>query len=107
MQTPGVFFAEDAHLFSTTVRDNLLVARRDAGDDELRDALRRSGLGRWLDGLPDGLSTILVGGAAAVSAGFVLWMVWGLGAKADLWGLALMALGLPVFWWVRRQRDMR
>lgn len=69
MQTPGVFFAEDAHLFSTTVRDNLLVARRDAGDDELRHALRRSGLGRWLDGLPDGLSTILVGGAAAVSAG--------------------------------------
>jgi ATP-binding cassette subfamily C protein CydC len=31
--------------------------------------LRRAGLGSWLDGLPDGLSTILVGGAAAVSAG--------------------------------------
>ena len=65
----GVFFAEDAHLFSTTVRDNLLVARGDATDDELRHALARSGLGRWLDGLPDGLSTVLVGGAAAVSAG--------------------------------------
>jgi ATP-binding cassette subfamily C protein CydC len=64
-----VFFAEDAHLFSTTVRDNLLVARGDATDDELRDALTRSGLGRWVDGLPDGLSTVLVGGASAVSAG--------------------------------------
>lgn len=69
MHTPGVFFAEDAHLFSTTVRDNLLVARGDATDDELRQALLRSGLGCWLDGLPDGLSTVLVGGAAAVSAG--------------------------------------
>lgn len=69
MQTPGVFFAEDAHLFSTTVRDNLLVARGDATDDELLDALRRCGLGRWLAGLSDGLSTVLVGGAAAVSAG--------------------------------------
>ncbi len=69
MQTPGVFFAEDAHLFSTTVRDNLLVVRGDAADDELCDALRRAGLGRWLDDLPDGLSTVLVGGAAAVSAG--------------------------------------
>lgn len=69
MQTPGVFFAEDAHLFSTTVRDNLLVARGDATDDELENALRRAGLGEWLDQLPDGLSTVLIGGAAAVSAG--------------------------------------
>lgn len=69
MQTPGVFFAEDAHLFSTTVRDNLLVARGDATDGELENALRRAGLGEWLDQLPDGLSTVLIGGAAAVSAG--------------------------------------
>ncbi|HJT95653.1 MAG TPA: ATP-binding cassette domain-containing protein, partial [Mycobacterium sp.] len=67
--TKAAFFAEDAHLFATTVRDNLLVARGDATDDELRNALRRVGLGEWLDALPDGLSTVLVGGAAAVSAG--------------------------------------
>ncbi len=69
MQTPGTFFAEDAHLFSTTVRDNLLVARGDATDDELLRALQRAGLGEWLAELPEGLSTVLVGGAAAVSAG--------------------------------------
>ncbi|MBP1821349.1 ATP-binding cassette domain-containing protein [Mycobacterium sp. OAE908] len=63
------FFAEDAHIFATTVRDNLLVARGDATDEELRDALQRVGLGDWLDALPDGLATVLVGGAAAVSAG--------------------------------------
>ena len=65
----AAFFAEDAHLFATTVRDNLLVARGDATDEELRNVLRRVGLGGWLDALPDGLSTILVGGAGAVSAG--------------------------------------
>jgi ATP-binding cassette subfamily C protein CydC len=65
----AAFFAEDAHLFDTTVRDNLLVARGDATDDELRNALQRVGLGDWLEGLADGLSTVLVGGAAAVSAG--------------------------------------
>ncbi|WP_242453436.1 ATP-binding cassette domain-containing protein [Mycolicibacterium sp. P9-64] len=63
------FFAEDAHLFDTTVRDNLLVARGDATDDELNSALSCVGLQTWLDGLPKGLSTVLHGGAAAVSAG--------------------------------------
>lgn len=63
------FFAEDAHIFVTTVRDNLLVARGDCGDDELVAALGRVGLGRWLAGLPDGLATVLSGGAQALSAG--------------------------------------
>jgi ATP-binding cassette, subfamily C, bacterial CydC len=65
----AAFFAEDAHVFATTVRDNLLVARGDATDDELRNALQRVGLGDWLESLPGGLSTVLVGGAAAISAG--------------------------------------
>ena len=63
------FFAEDAHVFATTVRDNLLVARGDCNDDELVGALHRVGLRHWLDGLPDGLATVLTGGAQALSAG--------------------------------------
>lgn len=63
------YFAEDAHLFDTTVRDNLLVARGDCADAEISDALERVGLGEWLQGLPDGLGTELGGGAQAVSAG--------------------------------------
>ena len=63
------YFAEDAHLFDTTVRDNLLVARGDATDAELTAALARAGLSRWLGGLPEGLSTVLTGGAAAVTGG--------------------------------------
>lgn len=65
----AAFFAEDAHLFDTTVRDNLLVGRGDATDAQLIAALEDVGLQDWLAGLPDGLSTMLVGGAAAVSAG--------------------------------------
>jgi ATP-binding cassette subfamily C protein CydC len=64
-----VYFAEDAHLFATTVRDNLLVVRGDCSDDELTTALTLVDLGDWLAALPDGLATVLAGGASAVSAG--------------------------------------
>ncbi|MBF6233623.1 thiol reductant ABC exporter subunit CydC [Nocardia farcinica] len=63
------FFAEDAHLFGTSVLENLRVARGDVTEAEAERALRSVGLGDWLDALPDGLSTDLVGGAAAVSGG--------------------------------------
>ncbi|TAM66822.1 MAG: thiol reductant ABC exporter subunit CydC [Mycobacterium sp.] len=63
------FFAEDAHVFATTIRDNLLVARGDCRDDELTAALDTVGLGSWLAGLPEGLATVLTGGAQALSAG--------------------------------------
>ncbi len=63
------FFAEDTHIFATTVRDNLLVARGDCRDDELTAALDAVGLSGWLSSLPEGLSTVLTGGAQAVSAG--------------------------------------
>lgn len=63
------YFAEDAHLFATTVRDNLLVVRGDCSDDELTTALTLVGLGDWLAALPDGLATVLAGGASSVSAG--------------------------------------
>ena len=42
--------------------------------------------------------------AAIVSGLFVLWMIYGLGLRANLWGLGLLAPGLPVFLWVRRTR---
>ena len=31
---------QEAHLFPTSIRENLLIARTDATDDELTDALR-------------------------------------------------------------------
>lgn len=70
-ETPGraAFFAEDAHIFETTVRDNLLVVRGDIPDSELLSAIGKVGLADWLAGLPGGLSTVLEGGHAALSAG--------------------------------------
>lgn len=70
-KSPGraAFFAEDAHIFETTVRDNLLVVRGGATDSELLAAIRRVGLGEWLAAMPEGLSTVLEGGHTAVSAG--------------------------------------
>lgn len=65
----AAFFAEDGHLFDTTVRDNLLVGRGDATDAELTSVLETVGLSDWLAGLPGGLATVLRGGSAAVSAG--------------------------------------
>ncbi|HEX5144380.1 MAG TPA: thiol reductant ABC exporter subunit CydC [Mycobacterium sp.] len=64
-----VYFPEDAHVFDTTVRDNLLVVRGDCTDTEIATALQRTGLQPWLRELPDGLSTVLNGGAAALSGG--------------------------------------
>ncbi|WP_433716352.1 ATP-binding cassette domain-containing protein [Nocardia sp. CA-084685] len=67
---PGVtFFAEDAHIFGTSVLENLRVARGDLTVETAETALRVVGLGDWLESLPDGVRTDLVGGAAAVSGG--------------------------------------
>nr|WP_141717943.1 ATP-binding cassette domain-containing protein [Nocardia altamirensis] len=67
---PGVtFFAEDAHLFGTSILENLRVARGDLTADEAETALRTAGLGDWLAALPEGVHTDLIGGAAAVSGG--------------------------------------
>jgi thiol reductant ABC exporter CydC subunit len=48
---------QSPHLFDTTLAENLRVGRRAASDDELGNILIRVGLGEWLAGLPDGLST--------------------------------------------------
>ncbi|ORI15311.1 thiol reductant ABC exporter subunit CydC [Rhodococcus sp. 1163] len=63
------FFAEDAHLFDTSILENLRVARGDVQPDEAVEALDRVGLGAWISSLPDGIDTTLVGGAQAVSGG--------------------------------------
>jgi len=63
------FTAEDAHVFTTTVRENLRVARPDATDAELVAALHRAGLHGWPHELPDGLDTRLGSGGTGLSGG--------------------------------------
>ncbi|MEU5900106.1 MULTISPECIES: ABC transporter ATP-binding protein [Streptomyces] len=50
---------QDGHLFHESVRDNLLLARPDATEDELWDVLRRSRLEDLVRSLPDGLDTVV------------------------------------------------
>ncbi|MGC9378627.1 thiol reductant ABC exporter subunit CydD [Streptomyces sp. MH13] len=61
--------AQDSHLFDSSVRENLLLARKDAAEDELRDALARARLLEWADGLPDGLDTLIGEHGARLSGG--------------------------------------
>ncbi|MEU2927763.1 ABC transporter ATP-binding protein [Streptomyces sp. NPDC007251] len=50
---------QDGHLFHDTVRANLLLARPDATDDDLWDALGRARLADVVRSLPDGLDTVV------------------------------------------------
>jgi len=61
--------AQDAHVFATSVRENLRLARPGATDDELRDALRRAQLLGWVDSLPAGWDTRVGEHGARISGG--------------------------------------
>lgn len=50
---------QDGHLFHDSVRANLLLARPEAGEDELWDVLRRARLEDLVRSLPDGLDTVV------------------------------------------------
>ncbi|MCK9898470.1 ABC transporter [Parafrankia colletiae] len=50
---------QDDHLFHDTVRANLALARPDATDDELWEALRGARLADLVEQLPDGLDTVV------------------------------------------------
>ncbi|WP_189984965.1 thiol reductant ABC exporter subunit CydD [Streptomyces capoamus] len=61
--------AQDAHLFDSSVRENLLLARRDATEADLRGALARARLLDWVDSLPEGLDTLVGEHGARLSGG--------------------------------------
>ncbi|MEU6677157.1 thiol reductant ABC exporter subunit CydD [Streptomyces sp. NPDC046925] len=61
--------AQDAHIFDSSVRENLLIARKGASDEELRGALERARLREWTDSLPAGLDTLVGEHGARLSGG--------------------------------------
>ncbi|MEU3931256.1 thiol reductant ABC exporter subunit CydD [Streptomyces sp. NPDC029044] len=61
--------AQDAHLFDSSLRENLLLARKDATEDHLRAALHRARLLDWAESLPDGLDTLVGEHGARLSGG--------------------------------------
>jgi thiol reductant ABC exporter CydC subunit len=60
---------QSAHLFNSTIRANLSLARPDATDGELEDALRRARIADWVASLPDGLDTFVGENGTRLSGG--------------------------------------
>jgi ATP-binding cassette, subfamily C, bacterial CydC len=50
---------QESHLFSTSIRENLRLARPDADDTAIERALRRARIWEWVASLPDGLDTLV------------------------------------------------
>jgi ATP-binding cassette, subfamily B, bacterial len=64
-----VFVPQEGHLFSGSIADNVRLARPDARDDEVRDALRSIGALERFERLPDGLDTDVRSRGVRLSAG--------------------------------------
>ena len=61
--------AQDTHLFNTTIRGNMAIARPEANDAELTAAARSAQLSDWIGSLPDGLDTKVGEQGAQLSGG--------------------------------------
>jgi thiol reductant ABC exporter CydC subunit len=61
--------AQDSHVFDTTIRENLMLAKRDATEADLRAALARARLLEWIEELPEGLDTEVGPHGARISGG--------------------------------------
>jgi thiol reductant ABC exporter CydC subunit len=64
-----VLGGQDAHLFNTTIRENLLLARREATDEEIARVLSAVELDEWTASLPERLETIVGEAGELVSGG--------------------------------------
>ncbi|HSV39912.1 MAG TPA: ABC transporter ATP-binding protein [Nocardioidaceae bacterium] len=53
------YVTQDAHMFHDTIRANLLYARPDAADAQIWAALEAAQIGPLVQGLPDGLDTVV------------------------------------------------
>jgi ATP-binding cassette, subfamily C, bacterial CydC len=60
---------QDSHVFSTSILANVRLARSDATDDEIEDALRRSRLLDWVRSLPEGWNTLVGEAGRELSGG--------------------------------------
>jgi thiol reductant ABC exporter CydC subunit len=60
---------DDPHVFGSTVAENVRLARPDASDEEVMEAVDAAHLGAWVRSLPAGLHTAIGEGSAHVSGG--------------------------------------
>ena len=64
-----VLCEQDAHLFATTIRNNVRLGRPEATDAEVLEALGRARLAEWVGSLPDGLDTLVGEDGGRLSGG--------------------------------------
>ena len=60
---------QDTVLFSDTIRNNLKYGNENAGEEQLREAVRMSRCDGMLEGLPMGYDTVLTGSGENISQG--------------------------------------
>jgi thiol reductant ABC exporter CydC subunit len=61
--------AQDAHVFTATIRENVALARPEASDAEIDIALDRAQLGGWVRSLPEGRNTLVGEAGRELSGG--------------------------------------
>lgn len=66
---PSRTLTQDAHLFHTTARANMILARPDAGDRELDRAARQAGIADWITTLAAGWGTSVGERSSQLSGG--------------------------------------
>ena len=63
------FVFQDSHLIKGTIKDNVKLAKPDAGDEEVLEALRKAECMDIIEKLPDGINTVLGSGGIYLSGG--------------------------------------
>ena len=83
---------QEAHVFNSTIRENLLLAQPAAAEEELYEVLRRARLDEWLATLPLGLDTLVGEEGSRLSGGQRQRLVL---ARALLVGAPVLVLDEP------------
>ncbi len=60
---------QETYLFNDTLRNNLLMARPDANDQQIMDVLAQAALEDWFNNQPDGLDTVIGEHGRSMSGG--------------------------------------
>lgn len=67
LRTEVALVTQEHHVFVGTIRDNIVLAREDSGDDVVIQALRTVDAWDWVERLPEGLDTMIGSGRMALT----------------------------------------
>lgn len=63
------FVFQDNYLFTGSIKENILMGKHDATEEEIAEAIRLSHLDEFIDSLPDGINTIVGERGSSLSGG--------------------------------------